>query len=42
MKETVKIIEGVAGIAGVVPLAVTAGNCSRETPESDTRHIISK
>ncbi len=42
MKETVKIIDGVAGIAGVVPLAVTAGNCSSDTPESETLHIISK
>lgn len=40
--ETVSMIDGVAGIAGVVPLAVTAGNCSSDTPESLTRHIISK
>lgn len=41
-KETVTIIDGVAGIAGVVPLALTAAKCSRETPESVTRHMISK
>ena len=38
--ESVTIAEGVAGIAGVVPLAVTAGKCSMVNAVLEVRHII--